>query len=153
MHVQQALNPEEIAHVRALFQEYAQWLGVDLSFQGFENELATLPGPYAGPRGRLLLGTVDGRAAGCVALRPLEEAVCEMKRLFVRPEFRRAHLGRFLVMQLLRHAREIGYTRMRLDTLDWMTPAIAFYKALGFTPCPPYYNTPLPNTVFMELHL
>src|SRR5207248_8762977 len=131
----QAESPEHIASARKLFLEYAQSLGFSLCFQSFDEELATLPGKYAPPKGALLLAYVDGQPAGCVALRPLDgdHDSCEMKRLFVRPDFRRHRLGRALVDRIIEEARRIGYTRMRLDTVaDRMKEAVALYRTLGF---------------------
>jgi len=153
MKICQAVTPEHIAVSRTLFEEYAAWLGIDLSYQGFAAELAGLPGLYALPRGRLLLATTGGEAAGCVALRPLADGVCEMKRLFVRPAFRGQQLGQLLAGRVIEEARTIGYQTMRLDTLPQMQAAIRLYEALGFVRCAAYYETPLPDTVFMELHL
>jgi GNAT superfamily N-acetyltransferase len=149
----QAITPEQIALTRTLFEEYAAWLSLDLSFQGFAAELACLPGVYAPPRGRLLLALAGGAAAGCVALRPLDAGVCEMKRLFVRPGFRGQGIGKLLAEQIVAEARAIGCRTMRLDTLDQMQTAIRLYEALGFARCAPYYETPLPHTVFMEVQL
>ena len=152
----QAESPEHIASARELFLEYAQSLGFSLCFQSFDEELATLPGKYAPPMGALLLAYVDGEAAGCVALRPLDkdERACEMKRLYVRPDFRRHHLGRALVDRVIEEARRIGYTRMRLDTVaDRMREAVALYRTLGFRETAPYTNNPMPHTLFMELAL
>ncbi len=149
-----AVTPEHLALARVLFEEYAAWLGVDLSFQGFAAELAGLPGAYAPPRGRLLLAMDDdGGAAGCVALRPLSRGVCEMKRLYVRSAFRGQGVGRLLAGQIVAEARAIGYRSMKLDTLPRMQAAIRIYEALGFVRCPAYYPTPLADTVFMELRL
>lgn len=153
MTICQTVTPDHIALSRALFAEYAVGLDLDLSFQGFAAELAGLPGLYTPPRGRLLLALADGEAAGCVALRPLEDAVCEMKRLFVRPAFRGQGLGKRLAVQVVEEARAIGYATMRLDTLPSMQAAIRLYEALGFVSCAPYYDTPLRDTVFMELPL
>jgi putative acetyltransferase len=151
--IEPASSSSQLAHVRTLFHEYAAWLSVDLCFQGFELELASLPGLYAPPRGRLFLALAGAEAAACIALRPLDANVCEMKRLFVRPAFRRTGLGRRLAEHLIADARAIGYSFMRLDTLDHMAPALKLYASLGFRSCPAYYQTPLPNTVFLELRL
>jgi putative acetyltransferase len=153
MKICQGVTPDHLALSRALFEEYAAWLGLDLSFQGFASELAGLPGLYAPPRGRLLLALAGDEAAGCAALRPLEDAVCEMKRLFVRPAFRGQGLGKLLAERIVEEARAIGYATMKLDTLPSMRAAIRRYEALGFVPCAPYYETPLRDTVFMELRL
>jgi GNAT superfamily N-acetyltransferase len=153
MQILQAIIQAEIATCRALFQEYADWLQVDLCFQGFTEELANLPGPYAPPLGRLLLAVESGEAAGCIALKQLEPGICELKRLYVRPAFRRTGLGRRLVQQIIEEARSIGYSTMRLDSLDRLEPAIRLYESLGFVRCTSYYDTPLVHTVFMELEL
>ena len=145
--------PEEIPVAHALLSEYAESLGVDLSFQGFEHELAGLPGDYAPPRGAFLLATHEGAVAGCVALRTFEADACEMKRLFVRPAFRGLGLGRTLARAILDEARRIGYGRIRLDTLPSMTEAIALYRALGFREIAPYRSNPVPGTLFMEAAL
>jgi putative acetyltransferase len=153
MTICQAITPEQIVLSRALFEEYAGWLGIDLSFQGFAAELAGLPGVYAAPRGRLLLALDGSNSSGCVALRPLGEGVCEMKRLYVRPGFRRQGIGKLLAERIVAEARTIGYRTMRLDTLPSMQAAIRLYEALGFVRCAAYYGTPLSDTVFMELQL
>ncbi|MDQ5909865.1 MAG: hypothetical protein QG599_1960 [Pseudomonadota bacterium] len=139
-----------IETARVLFREYQRFLGVDLCFQDFAEELATLPGRYAPPRGRLLLAMAGANAAGCVALRPLEGGVCEMKRLFVRPAWRSQGLGERLARQIIADATALGYTVMRLDTLDTLESAMRLYTALGFQRCAPYYSNPLPGVVYWE---
>ena len=146
-------DSDKLRLVGRLFEEYAASLDVDLCFQGFEEELATLPGAYARPSGRLLLALDGGDAAGCVALRALETSVCEMKRLFVRPRFRGSGLGRRLVERIIDEGCAAGYDRMRLDTLPSMRAARAMYTALGFTPIPPYRPNPVPGAEFLELDL
>jgi putative acetyltransferase len=143
----------DLATARALFEEYAAWIGIDLSFQDFAHELATLPGDYAPPRGVILLARVGPEVAGCVALRPLAADTCEMKRMFVRPAFRGHGIGRALAAAVLAEARRIGYARMRLDTLSWMTEALALYESLGFRRIGPYRHNPIEGAVFMELEL
>jgi putative acetyltransferase len=149
----QAISPGQIAHVRPLFEEYARWLGIDLGFQGFAQELAGLPGLYAPPRGRLLLASVGEQTVACAALRPLPDSTCEMKRLYVLPAFRTLGIGKNLAQRIIDEGRSIGYSRMRLDTLPWMSAAIHLYETLGFVRCGAYYDTPLADTVFMELRL
>ena len=139
--------------VRELFREYADAIGVNLCFQNFEGELAALPGCYARPDGRLWLAVENSQPAGCVALRKLEDAICEMKRLYVRPAFRRRGLARTLIAATLITAREIGYERMRLDTLGSMTAAIQLYESFGFQRIRPYCENPISGAVFMELRL
>jgi ribosomal protein S18 acetylase RimI-like enzyme len=153
MEIVQATGPRDVERARELFREYEQSLGIDLCFQGFEQELAGLPGAYAPPRGRLLLALDGDRAGGCVALRPLGGATCEMKRLYVRPAFRGRRAGRGLAVRLVEEARAIGYASMRLDTLPSMTEAIALYRSLGFVEIAPYYANPVPGAIFMELDL
>jgi putative acetyltransferase len=151
--VVEAQTAEQIAVCRALFEEYAAWIGVDLSYQGFAAELAGLPGLYAPPRGGLFVALDNLEPAGCVALRPLDGDICEMKRLFVRPAYRARGVGRQLAGHVVRAARDAGYAAMRLDTLPFMGDALRLYERLGFARCAPYYETPIEGTVFMELHL
>ena len=149
----QVETPQQIEEVRRLLREYEASLNVSLCFQGFEKELAELPGEYAPPRGRLLLACDGGQPAGCVALRELDEETCEMKRLYLRPEFRGQGAGRRLARSVIQEARTLGYKRMRLDTLAAMREAKALYESLGFKRIEPYYQNPLPGTEFMELEL
>jgi ribosomal protein S18 acetylase RimI-like enzyme len=150
----QAQSRAEITNARMLFEEYAAGLGLSLCFQNFDRELAELPGRYAPPSGRLLLAFVDNELAGCVALRKIDEGVCEMKRLFVRQNFRGRSLGRNLAAAIIDSAREIGYRQIRLDTLpDKMEPAVGLYRRLGFKEIEPYYSNPVPGATFMELSL
>lgn len=150
----QASSPAEIANARDLFLEYANSLNFSLCFQNFDEELATLPGHYAPPRGRLFLGEYEGQLAACVALRALGEKVCEMKRLYLRPVFRGKGLGRMLAEHLITEARKIGYDSMRLDTVEpVMKDAVAMYRRLGFLEIPPYRENPNPGAFYMELDL
>jgi len=150
----QAITPEEITLARELFAEYAVWLDISLCFQNFDKELAGLPGNYAPPSGRLLLALEDDQLVGCVALRPLPDQTCEMKRLYVRPEFRGRGWGRKMVEAIVAAAQELGYSRMRLDTLPGkMDQALAMYRRFGFREIDPYYENPVEGATFMELTL
>jgi GNAT superfamily N-acetyltransferase len=143
-----------VAQARELFQEYAQSLGVSLCFQNFEQELAGLPGHYAPPDGRLLLAEYDGQLAGCVALHKWESGVCEMKRLYLRPSFRGKGLGRAMAEKIIAEARNIGYRRMRLDTIEpLMKDAVEMYRKLGFREIAPYRPNPIAGAMYMELQL
>ena len=141
---------EDLPAVRDLFLEYAGSIGIDLSFQGFDAELASLPGKYAPPHGTLILARKDGEPCGCVALRPIDDGTCEMKRLFVRPEHRGLKVGVELVRRLIEAAEARGYRAMRLDTLQTMSRAAALYQSFGFRDIEPYIYNPVPGARFME---
>ena len=153
MRIKYAQTPREIENVRRLFREYETFLDVDLCFQSFEEELAGLPGKYAPPGGALLIGLNKKRAIGCVGVRRLSDGVCEMTRLFVRPEARGTGAGLQLAKEIIAVARALGYARMRLDTLDRLTDAMRLYETLGFQRIQPYYANPLPGVVYWELKL
>jgi GNAT superfamily N-acetyltransferase len=148
-----AESEEHLYQIRGLFKDYTDSLGFDLSFQNFDKEFAELPGKYASPDGRLLIAIYDEIIAGCVALRKFENNICEMKRLYVRSEFRRKGIGKALSIAIISAAREIGYSAMRLDTVPWMKEAIALYHSLGFIDIPAYRFNPIPGTIYMELKL
>lgn len=150
----QAETTEQFEAARVLFREYEAWLELDLCFQGFEAELRDLPGKYTQPEGRLLLAYSDGVLAGCIALRKLDGRICEMKRLFVRDQFRGQKIGVHLIERLITDASEIGYERMRLDTFPpKMGKAVSLYESHGFRPIEPYYENPYDGVLFMELTL
>jgi len=154
VNIVQAQTPEHIDRTRELFEEYVVWLGINLCFQNFERELAELPGEYVPPAGRLFLAFDGDQVSGCVALRGLGEGACEMKRLYVRPDFRGKGLGRELTQAVVSAARQIGYERMRLDTLPGkMDTAIVMYRSLGFREIEAYYHNPVAGATFMELLL
>ncbi len=153
LNIVQAQATQHLAQVRELFQEYAAALGFDLCFQDFDKELAGLPGEYAPPRGRLLLAVHDDKFVGCVALRPIDQRACEMKRLYVRADARGLGVGRALAAAVIDEARQIGYRVMRLDTVPWMTTAITLYESLGFRDIEPYRYNPIDGARFMELSL
>ncbi|ARU03460.1 GNAT family N-acetyltransferase [Comamonas serinivorans] len=154
LHLRNAESADDWQAVRLLFEEYAQALAIDLSFQDFDQELATLPGEYAAPRGCLQLALVDGEYAGCVALRAIDDVdyanAAEMKRLYVRPMFRGFGLGRSLTEAVLDRARELGYDSVLLDTLDAMEVARALYADLGFEEIPPYYHNPVVGAHYLK---
>ncbi|HET6177434.1 MAG TPA: GNAT family N-acetyltransferase [Candidatus Sulfotelmatobacter sp.] len=150
----QAKSRAQIVQVRELFLEYAQSLGFSLCFQNFDKELAGLPGDYAPPEGRLLLAEYEGQLAGCVALHKLADDICEMKRLYLRPQFRGKALGRALADRMINEARQIGYQRMRLDTVEpVMKDAVAMYRKIGFVEIAPYCANPIAGALYMELEL
>jgi GNAT superfamily N-acetyltransferase len=148
--MRQVSSAEEIGVARAMFEEYAAELEIDLGYQGFAEELAGLPGCYAPPRGRLLVAWAGNEAAGCVALRALADNVCEMKRLYVRPRHRGGGVGKQLAEAIIAEARQIGYATMRLDTVPKLAAATRMYEALGFVRREAYYETPVVGTIFME---
>lgn len=154
LRITQATTASDIDQARELFREYETSLGISLCFQNFADELANLPGDYAPPDGRLLLAKELDQLVGCVALRPVSPTTCEMKRLFLRPEYRSRGLGRVLVEAIIEEARKIGYAHMRLDTIsDRMGRAIEVYRSMGFVEIEPYYQSPVDTTKFMELDL
>ena len=150
----EARTDGQLAQVKKLFLEYAESLGFSLCFQSFDEELASLPGMYAPPEGRLLIAYLDGEAVGCAALHKLEDGICEMKRLYVRPSARGLGIGKKLSEQIVSEARLIGCRRMRLDTIATQMPAaVALYRAQGFREIEPYRENPIPGALYMELDL
>ena len=148
-----AREQDQYQKVRELFMQYADSLDFDLEFQGFNQELATLPGHYAPPDGCILLAEESGRFVGCVALRPLEDKICEMKRLYVKPDYRGRGIGRILACSIIDRAREIGYAKMRLDTISTMQEARTLYYSIEFKNIKAYRYSPLDEPSFMELEL
>ena len=153
MTIRTAQSASDIDEVKRLFREYAESLDYDLCFQNFEQELAALPGAYAPPSGTILLACNDEQIGGCIALRALSDGACEMKRLFIRPQFRGSGAGRVLVHELIAYARNLGCRTMRLDTLPTMGAAIALYRSMGFREIAPYYHNPVQGALFLELQL
>jgi carbonic anhydrase len=159
LNIIEAKSSKEIAHITELFREYEKWIsdndptGIDLCFQDFDTEVANLPGDYASPRGRLYLAYVDDHPAGCVCLRPVKDNVCEMKRLYLRPEFGGQGFGKMLINLIIQSAKDIGYRAMQLDTLPYMKAAQALYRRHGFREISPYYDSPVEGTIYMELDL
>lgn len=147
-------SPDEMETVRSLFREYESWLGLSLCFQGFEEELKTLPGKYAEPDGRIYVAFVAEEPVGCIALRKLDDGICEMKRLYLRDAARGRGIGKELIEKVIAEARSIGYRKMRLDTYPpKMGKAVSLYESHGFRQIPPYYDNPHDDTLFMELDL
>jgi len=151
--IKQALSEELINQTRVLFKEYANYLGFDLNFQNFDEELKLLPGNYSPPEGCILLAFYKDKLAGCVGLRKFKDDICEMKRLYVRPEFRRKKIGKNLSKAIIHKAKKIGYKFMRLDTLPFMNEAISLYLSLGFKQIKPYRHNPFEDAKFFELKL
>jgi putative acetyltransferase len=148
-----AMIPGDIVTVRSLFQEYAASLNFELDFQDFREELESLPGKYGAPEGCILVAKENGETVGCVAVRPLGEAVCEMKRLYVKPAHRGKKVGRELALAIIEEAKKLGYKAMRLDTVVAMKEASALYRTLGFQPIDAYCYNPLPGAMYFELKL
>ena len=151
--IKEPKSAADVDIVRELFREYERAIGIDLCFQGFQDELETLPGKYGRPDGRLYLAYSGEEVSGCVGFRKIADGVCEMKRLYVRPEYRGEKIGRILAEKTVVVARETGYRIMRLDTLNTMHEAIGLYESLGFRRTEPYYSNPHPSAVYMELNL
>ena len=146
-----AESQEEIAKAKKLFREYEKWFGISLCFQNFDDEVAHLPGKYAEPDGRLFLAYAGEKLAGCIALRKLEKGICEMKRLFVREDFRGLRIGKILIEKIIEEARNLGYEKMRLDTYPpKMGKAVSLYESFGFREIPSYYHNPYDDVLYME---
>jgi len=153
MQIIKAESPAQLSEIRTIFREYEKFLDVDLCFQGFEEELANLPGKYVSPGGALFLAEDGQQVAGCVAVRALEGSSCEMKRLYVRPAYKGTGLGRLLAERVIAEAVKLGYETMRLDTLESLTAAMGLYRSLGFKQTDSYYHNPLQNVIYWELPL
>ena len=153
MQIVPAHDADHLPTVRGLFEEYAAGMGLNFCFQGFTEELASLPGKYAPPDGRLLLAECDGQPVACVAMRKIADGICEMKRLYVRPSFQRRGIGRALTVAVIDEARRAGHRAMKLDTLASMRPAVTLYESLGFRRTTAYYENPLPDVLYFELQL
>jgi ribosomal protein S18 acetylase RimI-like enzyme len=151
--VSPAITTDDLHQVRNLFVEYEASLGICLCFQNFQTELATLPGDYTPPSGCLLIARYQGEEAGCVALRKFIDGICEMKRLYVRPQYQGLKIGRALAEAVIEHARNTGYARIRLDTVSKLDKALSLYKSLGFQQIAPYRDYPEVSAIFMELKL
>jgi ribosomal protein S18 acetylase RimI-like enzyme len=151
--IRTAIVPDELPVIKGLFQEYADSLGFELDFQDFREELETLPGKYAPPLGSILVAKENGETVGCVAVRPLGEEICEMKRLYVKPAHRRKRVGRELALAIIEEAKRLGYKAMRLDTVEAMKEASALYRALGFQQIESYCYNPLAGAMYFELKL
>ncbi len=151
MHIKFVRTPEEIEQIRNLFREYAASLEFDLEFQDFAEELQTLPGSYARPEGELFLCEEDGVSIGCAALRRIDPDICELKRMYLKPEWRGKGLGKVIAFEVIKHAQELGYKKIRLDTIATMKEAIALYEKIGFKEIAPYRYNPIKGAKFMEL--
>jgi GNAT superfamily N-acetyltransferase len=151
--LREAISEKDLATARRLFREYAEWLAVDLSFQSFEEELATLPAPYIRPLGFILLAQRQNIVAGCIGLRPIDRDIGEIKRLYVAKAHRGHGIGRCLIETTIAESKKVGYARLRLDTLPAMKTAQRLYEALGFKPIAPYYHNPIEGTKYLELTL
>ncbi|NLI54924.1 MAG: GNAT family N-acetyltransferase [Clostridiales bacterium] len=153
MPIEIKLAYDDMDQIRLLFQEYTNMLGIDLGFQNYDAEFSSLPGDYALPDGRLYLAVCDGQPAGCIALHPFDRERCEMKRLFVRPEFRGERVGRALAERAIADAKEMRYQAIVLDTMAFLTNSVALYRKLGFQETLPYRYNPLPDALFLRLDL
>ncbi|MFX1500161.1 MAG: GNAT family N-acetyltransferase [Promethearchaeota archaeon] len=151
--IKQAISEDLIQKIQELFLEYANYLNINLDFQNFDEELRTLPGNYAPPEGCLLLAYYENRLAGCVGLRKFKNDICELKRLYIRSDFRKKKIGKTLSEAIILKAKEIGYRLIRLDTLSFMKEAINLYLSLGFKIIPPYRYNPFEDAIFFELQL